>query len=166
MYAVVDKRHFQKITSYVRTATLVGKFFAFSMAQILISTGFGTYTLLNQVIHIYHYQTNVSSFKITFGAVWLAFVISILIPLAPKQRFSDHRVSSAESLDRFDTNSLPIEEEIEQENEHQKSMKTRLKSLFMAFRNRTVLMWSVWWALASCGTYQVANYAQTLWGPM
>lgn len=49
LYAVVDKRHFQKITSYVRTATLIGKFFAFSMAQLLITTRIGSYTLLNQV---------------------------------------------------------------------------------------------------------------------
>lgn len=49
VYAVVDKRYFHKITSYVRTATLIGKFFAFSMAQILITTNIGSYTLLNQV---------------------------------------------------------------------------------------------------------------------
>lgn len=49
MYAVVGRRHFPKVTSYIRTATLVGKFFAFSMAQILITTGIGTYLLLNQV---------------------------------------------------------------------------------------------------------------------
>jgi thiamine transporter 2/3 len=49
VYAVVDKRHFQKLTSYVRTATLIGKFFAFSMAQFLITTNVGSYTLLNQV---------------------------------------------------------------------------------------------------------------------
>ena len=48
-YAVVHKKHFKKVTSYIRSATLVGKFFAFSLAQTLVSTGVGSYLLLNEV---------------------------------------------------------------------------------------------------------------------
>lgn len=49
MYAVVDQKHYKKITSYIRAAALVGKFFAFGLAQFLVSTGYGSYLLLNQV---------------------------------------------------------------------------------------------------------------------
>jgi hypothetical protein len=45
-------------------------------------------------------------------------------------------------------------------------LKDRIKLLLPAFRNKTIVSWSLWWALASCGTYQVANYAQTLWAPL
>lgn len=76
----------------------------------------------------------------------IASIIAILTPLAPKRRLSDDEILSFE--------------------EPARPKSGRLQSLLCAFKKRTVLLWSIWWALASCGTYQVANYAQTLWGPM
>lgn len=32
-----------------------------------------------------------------------------------------------------------------------------------AYTNPTVLKWSIWWALATCGQLQVISYAQILW---
>lgn len=31
------------------------------------------------------------------------------------------------------------------------------------YRCRPLLAWSLWWALATCGYFQVINYAQPLW---
>lgn len=31
------------------------------------------------------------------------------------------------------------------------------------YRCRLLLTWSLWWALATCGYFQVINYAQVLW---
>lgn len=31
------------------------------------------------------------------------------------------------------------------------------------YKCRTLLCWSLWWALATCGYFQVINYAQVLW---
>ena len=31
------------------------------------------------------------------------------------------------------------------------------------YKDRVVLIWSVWWAIASCGNFQVLNYVQNLW---
>lgn len=31
------------------------------------------------------------------------------------------------------------------------------------YRCPTLLAWSLWWALATCGYFQVINYAQALW---
>lgn len=31
------------------------------------------------------------------------------------------------------------------------------------YRCRPLLAWSLWWALATCGYFQVINYAQALW---
>lgn len=49
IYALVDKKDYAKVTSLVRSAALAGKFVAFSLAQLLISTGAGSLLLLNQV---------------------------------------------------------------------------------------------------------------------
>lgn len=31
------------------------------------------------------------------------------------------------------------------------------------YRCRPLLAWSLWWALATCGHFQIVNYAQALW---
>lgn len=31
------------------------------------------------------------------------------------------------------------------------------------YRCQTLLAWSLWWALATCGYFQIINYAQALW---
>lgn len=31
------------------------------------------------------------------------------------------------------------------------------------YKCRTLLSWSLWWALATCGYFQVINYTQVLW---
>lgn len=31
------------------------------------------------------------------------------------------------------------------------------------YKCRTLLSWSVWWALATCGYFQIINYTQVLW---
>lgn len=42
-----------------------------------------------------------------------------------------------------------------------------LRMLFSDFlqcyRNCSLLAWSLWWALATCGYFQIVNYAQALW---
>ncbi|KAI6173282.1 hypothetical protein M3Y98_01065100 [Aphelenchoides besseyi] len=147
-YAVVEKRHYKKVTSYVRTAALIGKFFAFSMAQIMVTNSYGSLLLLNQI---------------SLGAVALTFLIALVVPPAPKQLLSSHRVLSAE---RVDDVGLTENENKEQRQSHLLPLKEYPGLLYSIFKNRTIFMWSLWWALSTCGSYQVANYAQTLWAPM
>jgi thiamine transporter 2/3 len=37
------------------------------------------------------------------------------------------------------------------------------RDLKMAYGDKTVVKWSLWWALATCGFYQVIFYTQLLW---
>lgn len=37
------------------------------------------------------------------------------------------------------------------------------KDFLQCYSCPTLLAWSVWWALATCGYFQVINYAQALW---
>lgn len=50
---------------------------------------------------------------------------------------------------------------------HSSGVAVVLRMLFTDFlqcyRCRPLLAWSMWWALATCGYFQVVNYAQVLW---
>lgn len=50
---------------------------------------------------------------------------------------------------------------------HNSGLVDVLRMLFddflQCYRCRPLLAWSVWWALATCGYFQVINYAQALW---
>ncbi|VDM95078.1 unnamed protein product [Onchocerca ochengi] len=48
MYAIVDQKYFKRITSYVRAATLFGKFLAYGSGQLLISTHLVSYLQLHE----------------------------------------------------------------------------------------------------------------------
>ncbi|VDN91706.1 unnamed protein product [Brugia pahangi] len=48
MYAVIDQKHFKRITSYVRAATLFGKFLAYGSGQLLISAHLVSYLQLHE----------------------------------------------------------------------------------------------------------------------
>ncbi|EFO16653.1 hypothetical protein LOAG_11851, partial [Loa loa] len=41
-----------------------------------------------------------------------------------------------------------------------------LQQLKIFKQNKNVLKWSIWWALTSCGFYQITNYVQSLWATM
>lgn len=42
-------------------------------------------------------------------------------------------------------------------------MKTLGADFVKCYSCRTLLAWSVWWALSTCGYFQVVNYCQVLW---
>ncbi|CAD6193452.1 unnamed protein product [Caenorhabditis auriculariae] len=71
MYAVVEEKNYHKVTSYIRSAALLGKLFAFATGQILISTQIGSYLLLNQI---------------SFAAVSTVTVIAIFLPRVESRR--------------------------------------------------------------------------------
>lgn len=37
------------------------------------------------------------------------------------------------------------------------------KDFLQCYKCRPLLAWSLWWALATCGYFQVINYVQPLW---
>lgn len=42
-------------------------------------------------------------------------------------------------------------------------MRMFFSDFVQCYRCRTLLSWSLWWALATCGYFQVINYTQALW---
>ncbi|CAB3398035.1 unnamed protein product [Caenorhabditis bovis] len=147
IYAVVDKKHYTKATSYIRTATLVGKLFAFGFSQLMISMQWGTYMTLN---------------KITLIAVILSFLIVLFLP---GLQFENPRI-------RPDVESLTnIGQESEFEPKETESylaefLRRNFEELKICSKNVNLITWSIWWILATCGMNQVQNYAQSLWSEM
>ena len=44
-----------------------------------------------------------------------------------------------------------------------KVLKDLWRDFLQCYSSQTMLCWSVWWALSTCGYFQVINYAQGLW---
>uniref|UniRef100_A0A0M3JVT9 Folate transporter 1 (inferred by orthology to a C. elegans protein) n=1 Tax=Anisakis simplex TaxID=6269 RepID=A0A0M3JVT9_ANISI len=165
MYAVVDQKHYKRITSYIRCAALVGKFLAFALAQLLISFRYGSYLLLNQI---------------SFASVCIILIIAVMLPpvsskvIANKVQTADNRKMERNDLQKSGTEDNDDPVECEKSRANVLAVDSDILAYFVSiwnhfqiFRtNKVVLKWSLWWALTSCGIYQVYNYVQTLWATM
>ncbi|VBB31359.1 unnamed protein product [Acanthocheilonema viteae] len=169
LYAVVNQKYYKLITSYIRAAALVGKFFAFGLAQFLISFQYGSYLLLNQI---------------SFGSVCTVLGIAIVLPSIPS-KLSANKVIEIDE-DTAKRSHITVDYESGLQNKEQnfeekaalnastlnvdQGIAAYFRAIWYCFkifkRNKIVLKWSIWWALTSCGTFQVMNYVQTLWATM
>ncbi|XGW35205.1 hypothetical protein V3C99_018880 [Haemonchus contortus] len=154
IYAVVDEEHYPKVTSYVRSAALLGKLLGFGSAQVIVSANIGSYLLLNQI---------------SLVAVCIVFFIAIALPPVPtspaprqvsSERMEDLSFSGRSQKDKL-TNGEAKKDKLAKG--FRAYILTALKSFCIFRENMTVLKWSLWWALASCGVFQVFNYIQSLW---
>ncbi|CAD5207731.1 unnamed protein product [Bursaphelenchus okinawaensis] len=145
IYAVVDKSQYKKATSYIRSSALIGKFLAFLTAQILISTSVADYLILNYV---------------TLSTVSLALLLTLFLPSVDHPKMAN-RISAEDEGQQQSSGMLTETSELQQKSRHDD--RNIIKYICS---NPTVLTWSIWWAFASCGAFQVANYIQSLWVPM
>lgn len=150
LYAVVTKDHFQKVASFTKAASLFGKFVAYLCGQLLVS-----FDVLD------FYQLNIFSFI----SVIIAFIITLILPRAQHSELFNPRQN------QNGTNSGKESVEEETITPVNNIVITGPKSLVLfllneiktIYMNKSVFVWSVWWAFASCGSFQVANYIQNLW---
>ncbi|VDK74954.1 unnamed protein product [Litomosoides sigmodontis] len=164
LYAVVNQKYYKLITSYIRAAALVGKFFAFGLAQFLISFQYGSYLLLNQI---------------SFGSVCIVLGIATILPSIPSKLNGNEAVKTDEDALKHahENRSQSMERSFEEKialNASAPNIDHGIVIYFQAIwyhfkifkRKKIVLKWSIWWALTSCGIFQVMNYVQTLWAVM
>ncbi|CAJ0917080.1 unnamed protein product, partial [Mesorhabditis belari] len=71
LFAVVDVKQYRRVTSWTKTSVLIGKLFAFALAQFLVSWLDAPYLLLNQI---------------TFIATIIALFVALTLPTVPKSR--------------------------------------------------------------------------------
>ncbi|XP_053166908.1 thiamine transporter 1 isoform X2 [Hemicordylus capensis] len=131
LYSIVDLNLYQKVTSYCRSAALVGYTVGSVTGQILVSVAGWSLFILNVV--------SLTSVSVAFAVAWF-------LPMPQKSLFF-HHVSSIQ----------------ERKVDVVKVIKELWKDFLQCYSSRTLLCWSVWWALSTCGYFQILNYVQGLW---
>ncbi|NWR53783.1 S19A3 protein, partial [Regulus satrapa] len=172
IYSVVSTQHYQRVTSYCRSVTLVAATVAAVLGQLLVSLAHVSYFYLN---------------AITLASVSLAFLCAFLLP-TPRRSMFFHRKDAPEPLPGPDKGRAAgaahgpssCHEERSPDaaargptmpqpgnagpHSHVLSVLLRLgRDLRDCYGSRKLLYWSLWWALATAGFNQVVNYVQVLW---
>ncbi|XP_035239687.1 thiamine transporter 1 [Anguilla anguilla] len=171
IYSVVDLQHYRKATSYCRSVQLLGYTLGAVLGQALVSSSLMSYH--NILI-------------MTLVMTCVALATSLFLPM-PQRSVFFHRQDSRAAATQPSAASTPpntLEEEEEKgaggsgppetakgaaEVPLQKSAKGCLRVVRHLWRDcrqcysGSLLCWSVWWALATCGYNQTVNYVQVLW---
>ncbi|KAM4660013.1 thiamine transporter 2-like [Amazona ochrocephala] len=173
IYSVVSTDHYQRVTSYCRSITLVAATTGAVLGQLLVSLADVSYFHLN---------------AITLASVSLAFLCSFFLPMPQKSMFFHRKQSSGTlpgtektvatiSCDRppscqgdKSSPSADMGPASEQQAGDAKPQNHVLRVLLQlskdlrdCYSSRKLLYWSLWWALATAGFNQVLNYIQVLW---
>ncbi|XP_043348493.1 thiamine transporter 2 isoform X4 [Dermochelys coriacea] len=173
IYSVVSVDHYQKVTSYCRSITLVATTVAAVFGQLLVSLAELSYFYLN---------------AISLASLSLAFLASFFLPMPKKSMFfhknripetprgtmDQDTMSKATSIneqprcqdDKDAAKSSVISRTLPecQSDKHQRHMLVQLyKDLKECYCTKKLLYWSLWWALATAGYNQIVNYVQVLW---
>ena len=146
VYAMVEVGRYQTVTGYTRAVVLFGKGLSGILGQILISTGMANYLHLNYI---------------SFGSACIAFLVSLALPKVDKNILAHH------STHTHIAHTEACTEIISSENKDKVSWKLFFLDMLVSFKksysNGQLLMWSVWWAFATCGGLQVRYYVMNLW---
>ncbi|KAF4521486.1 hypothetical protein B566_EDAN001783 [Ephemera danica] len=160
IYAKVDKDKFQAVSGHTRAAYLMGRFVSSVAAQALVSTETMDYKELNYI---------------TLGAMFVATAWAFLLPPVQSSLYFHRSEGNAISntLENQE-NSLSLNEnatEFTLDDHIPKTWRSMAKNAFrlmtrdllVSYSHKSVIKWSLWWALATCGYYQVLFYTQLLW---
>ncbi|KAK7068803.1 hypothetical protein SK128_003851 [Halocaridina rubra] len=143
IYAQVSTKYYQRVTSFTRTAILCGRFASGVFAQLLVSTNVMNYHELNY-------------FSLT--TVTIALLVACVLPSVNTSIYF-HRKENVESAEGLDT----VAKKETTLQWLQKVLSIIWRDFKSAYSNKYLLKWSIWWAFATCGNFQVGNYIQPLW---
>ncbi|XP_048200560.1 thiamine transporter 2 [Perognathus longimembris pacificus] len=172
IYSMVSPEHYQKVSGYCRSVTLVAYTAASVLAQLLVS-----------LAHVSYFYLNV----ISLTSVSMALLVSLFLPM-PKKSMFFHAKPNKEALEKppgqdadlqgaQEGRKAPLQEPVTaagyQESSQQGHPKPRnavLRNLMQWFQDlkecyssKRLFYWSLWWALATAGFNQILNYVQVLW---
>ena len=174
IYTQVPVAKFQIVTAYTKAALLAGRCIAGILGQILVATGTCDYLALNYI---------------SLGFVSISTVFACLLPSVSRSIYFHRGKAPAEGstsneLVQLETSKVLHHHQdcdevqcsksliqdlssVEDSKENKKSTKTVYRILWedftAAFSDNYTLKWSLWWAFATCGFFQVVNYIQPLW---
>ncbi|CAD1474843.1 unnamed protein product, partial [Heterotrigona itama] len=159
IYAKVDRKHYQEVTSHTRAASLFGRCMAGIVAQLTVSLD-----ILN-----YHQLNYLTIGAITFATIWACFLPSV------GQSIYFHRKNeinfSTYNATQNDLNQVLHSSEQPEYSSPNISLIHKVKDAYIllwkdflqAYSNNHVVKWSIWWAFSTCGYLQVISYIQLLW---
>ncbi|XP_032968879.1 thiamine transporter 2 isoform X2 [Rhinolophus ferrumequinum] len=177
IYSVVSPEHYQKVSGYCRSITLVAYTAASVLAQLLVSLAKLSYFYLN---------------VISLASVSVAFLFSLFLPM-PKKSMFFHAKPSKDIQKPSSTNAVLEERQVDEtpgcdeekptseiptpsgnlddsqwSGPKPKNVALRVfvqwfQDLKECYSSKHLFYWSLWWALSTAGFNQVLNYVQILW---
>ncbi|XP_005395499.1 PREDICTED: thiamine transporter 2 [Chinchilla lanigera] len=172
IYSVVSPEHYQRVSGYCRSVTLVAYTAASALAQLLVSLANLSYFYLNVISLI---------------SVSVAFFFSLFLPM-PKKSMFFHAQPSKEVPPKPPGKDAALGEAQEDHGADQQksfripenlgdslmgsrktgSMVLRIfvqwfQDLKECYSSKRLFYWSLWWAFSTAGFNQVLNYIQILW---
>ncbi|KAB0357547.1 hypothetical protein FD754_001703 [Muntiacus muntjak] len=172
IYSVVSPEHYQKVSGYCRSATLVAYTAASVLAQLLVSLAGLSYFYLN---------------VISLASVSVAFLFSLFLPM-PKKSMFFHAKPSQEVLPKppgmdavseepqkdhkpvgkevFTDSGDPDDGQVTNSKPGNVALRVFvqwLQDLKQCYSSKHLFYWSLWWAFSTAGYNQVLNYVQVLW---
>ncbi|XP_030621041.1 solute carrier family 19 member 3b [Chanos chanos] len=162
IYSIIPAERYQRATGYLRSAMLSGFTFGATLGQLLISLAGTSY---------FHVNT------ITLALMGMAFLISLSLPMPQRGMFFSKGMSTALNTQQNGTEEAAGKESGKGSDAVQGletggwfSKKNILhggqvlwSSLRESYTSRKLILWSLWWALATAGYGQVFNYIQLMW---
>lgn len=134
IYAVVPDEHYRKVTSFTRMAVLLGRTVGWYAGQILFDTG---------ALSLYHLNF------VSFASVGVACVVTLFLPAVP--------------VDGINSRCPEVHQCIAGCGKLKETVVTLGRGFVQTYSDKSLLRWSLWWAIATCGEFQVGNFVQNLW---
>ncbi|XP_077370559.1 thiamine transporter 1 [Festucalex cinctus] len=167
IYSVVEPAHYRRVTAYCRSVTLFGSAAGSLSGQLLLTVA---------EVRLAHlvWATLVSAAVAFFPPWFLPMPKRSLFfhkkPEGATERQCDYssalidKVDNKVPLDNQDVATVSLSsEETNGSCGLSEVLKMLLADFLHCYRRGPLLAWSLWWALATCGYFQVLNYAQALW---
>uniref|UniRef100_UPI0037E9B7E5 thiamine transporter 1 n=1 Tax=Semicossyphus pulcher TaxID=241346 RepID=UPI0037E9B7E5 len=180
IYSVVDLKRYRKATSYCRSIQLLGYTVGSVLGQLLVSFDLMSYN-------------NILVFTLVLTAIAFLFSCLLPMPQQSmffhrrqkrvtegtvghvegsgdvKEHESGSKVSLDQRLEKrgeTEDEKGPAAEELEESVGAESCSKVLLhlwRDFRLCYSSRQLFYWSLWWAMATCGYLQTANYVQVLW---
>ncbi|KAM7387728.1 hypothetical protein PAMP_023948 [Pampus punctatissimus] len=151
IYSVVQPSYYQRVTSYVRAAILVGYAVGALLSQLLVSLGRVSLYCLGVV---------------TLISVSVALITSCFLPMPETSLFhngiySAQQVNSSEDSESQDC--LIWAKTVKATEYVRRMLRRLLLDCKKCYSSAAVLFVCIWAATGRCGFYQVTGYVQILW---
>lgn len=168
MYANVDRSHYRKVTSYSHFGLHLGRFLGGLTGQLMLSTNALQFDGLNYL---------------SLGGVSISLLLSIFLPTVRRSIYFDPRFSvistfsgqnpsigrtsdaigNAAVATRKMAVALPKPKQVGVKKRIIRACRALGRDFKIAYTNRYVLKWSLWWSIAQAIYLQVGIYAEPLW---